>query len=113
MLQFLSHPCRWIKSKFVRNPSPLNLPQKPAEIIDLEYENLFMELLEEAAQGSSWGEIQGFLIANNLDKQRLTDWLRRFGERWLEQPANDLPFAEIESTIINQMFPNPTYSHSK
>ena len=27
----------------------------------------------------------------------------------IENPANDLPYAEIESTIINQMFTNPTY----
>ena len=31
MLRFFSYPCRWIKKKFVRNPSPSSLRPKPAE----------------------------------------------------------------------------------
>ncbi len=88
MLRFLSNPCRYIKSRFVRNPSspsPSPLP-KPNQLSNLEYENLFLELLDKVEKGSSWGELQGFLIVKKLDKQHLAKWLRRFGEGWLEQP---------------------------
>ncbi len=88
MLQFLSNPCQYIKSRFVRNPSsPSPSPSpKPAEFSNLEYENLFMELLDKVEKGNSWGELQDFLIVKKLDKQRLASWLRSFGEGWLEQP---------------------------
>ncbi|NER28566.1 MAG: tetratricopeptide repeat protein, partial [Symploca sp. SIO1C4] len=85
MLQFFSKPCRWIKGKFLSKPLPPP-PPPPPEFSDLEYENLLLELLEEVAQGISWGKIEGFLIAKNINKKRLARWLQEFGKRWLAQP---------------------------
>ena len=87
MFRFLIRLWKWIKSCFRRNQSPAVTSPKP-ELSDLEYENLLLELLEEVVQGSNWGEIQGFLIANNLEPEKLASWLRRFGQRWLLQPES-------------------------
>ncbi|MGK7877330.1 MAG: tetratricopeptide repeat protein [Xenococcaceae cyanobacterium] len=85
MLKCLTRLWHRIKSPFVREPLPPPPPLRP-DFSDLEYENLFMGLLEKVDQGNSWGRLQGFLIANKVDKGRLAQWLRRFGEGWLAQP---------------------------
>ncbi len=75
---------RWMKRGFVRTPKLTPSPP-PHEISDLEYENHLMALLEQVAEGRTWGMLQGFLASRNVDKNRLTQWLQGFGERWLTQ----------------------------
>ena len=48
-----------------------------------------------------------------LTLQRRQPNLQQLSLLSIENPANDLPFAEIESTIINKMFVNPTHIESK
>ncbi len=87
MLNFFARLWRWVKSWFVRD-SPSPPPSPPPELSDLDYENTLSALLEEVARGGSWGQLQGVLLARNVDKERLARWLRRFGERWLAQPES-------------------------
>ena len=92
MFRFLIRVWQWIKSWFGRKkPQVVAVPQPTApkpELSDLEYENLLAELLEEVVRGSSWGQIQGFLFANNLEPEKFASWLSRFGQQCLLQPES-------------------------
>ena len=92
MLKFLAKLSRSIKGGFVREPPPSPLPH-PDFRSDLEYEKLFKELLKKVEQGESWGQLQGFLIANQLDEKRLAQWLQGYGDRWLAQPMQNQELA--------------------
>ena len=61
MVKFLARFWRWLKNKFFPSPPPVPKPTvtKPS---NLEYENALLELLEEAAKGKTWGNLQGILI---------------------------------------------------
>jgi len=93
MLKLLTKLWRWLKSWFVR-PSPPEPAPPPPELSDLEWENILAQLLEEVVQGKSWGQLQGFLLAKKVDKERLASWLQRFGERWLAQPESHQELAQ-------------------
>ena len=84
MLKFFAKLWRWMRRWLVREPPP-SPPSPPAFRSDLEYENLLLALLQEVEQGISWGQIQGFLMANQLDRMRLAQWLQGYGDRWLAQ----------------------------
>jgi tetratricopeptide (TPR) repeat protein len=92
MLEFLAKLSRSIRDRFVGEPPPVQLPS-PDSRSDLEYENLLWALLEEVEQGESWGQLQGFLIANRLDARRLAQWLQSYGDRLLEQPESNQELA--------------------
>ncbi|HEY9605910.1 MAG TPA: tetratricopeptide repeat protein, partial [Allocoleopsis sp.] len=85
MLKVLAKLSRFIKDGLVHEP---RLPH-PEFRSDLEYENLLRALLEEVEQGKSWGQLQGFLIANHLDEKQLAQWLQDYSNRWLAQPESN------------------------
>lgn len=65
-----------------------NVKEKPASPpptprSDLEYEAMFMELLEGVNGGWSRGDVAGFLIAKRVKDEELALWLRRFGNQVL------------------------------
>ncbi|NEP58391.1 MAG: tetratricopeptide repeat protein [Symploca sp. SIO2G7] len=93
MLKLLTKLWRWLKSWFVR-PSTAEPVAPHRELSDLEWENILGKLLEEVVQGKSWGQLQGFLLAKKVDKERLASWLQRFGERWLAQPESHQELAQ-------------------
>ena len=70
MVKLLARFWRWFKSKFFPSPPPAPKPTvtKPS---NLEYENALLELLEEAAKGKTWGNLQGVLITKGIDSQEL------------------------------------------
>ena len=88
MFRFLIKLWQSIKSWFRRNTSSSPPPSPKPELSDLEYENLLLELLEQVLQGSSWGQLQGFLMANKLEPDKLARWLNNFGKSWLLQPES-------------------------
>ena len=85
MVKLLARLWRWLKNKFFPSPPPLPKPTvtKPS---NLEYENALLALLEEAAKGKTWGNLQGVLITRGIDSEELARWLEKFGQRWLESP---------------------------
>ena len=85
MVKLLARLWRWFKNKFFPSPPPVPKPTvtKPS---NLEYENALMALLEEAAKGKTWGNLQAVLITRGIDSQELARWLEEFGKRWLESP---------------------------
>lgn len=88
MLRFLIRLWCWFKSWFVRNrpvAPPAAVPPARSPLSDLEYENGLIALLEEAEQGKSWGNLQGFLISRNLSPVQLAQWLKVQGSCWMEQ----------------------------
>ncbi len=50
---------------------------------DTEYEAILMQLLEEVNQGTSSGNVAGFLLVKGVKETELAAWLRLFGERLL------------------------------
>ncbi|MGB3533992.1 MAG: hypothetical protein WBA13_10805 [Microcoleaceae cyanobacterium] len=84
MLRLLKIFWNWLKYLFLKTPNPTITP--PPEPNDTEYENILMGLLEEVAQGRSWGELQGYLIDQKVNKDKLAQWLQQLGQKWLKQP---------------------------
>ena len=88
MCRFLTKLWQWIKSWFRQNPSPSPPPSPQPKLSDLEYENLLLELLSQVAREDSWGKLQGFLIAKQVEPDELARWLKGFSKRWLLQPES-------------------------
>ncbi|HEY9810043.1 MAG TPA: hypothetical protein V6D13_12010 [Halomicronema sp.] len=66
-------------------PSPKPPTPQPA-LSDSEYETQFLEILDGVNRGMGRGYIKAYLT--NVNKQHLSAWLHRFGERLLETPEN-------------------------
>jgi len=50
---------------------------------DADYEAILMQLLEEVNQGTTSGNVAGFLMVKGVKETELAAWLRQFGERLL------------------------------
>ncbi len=89
MLRQLWH---WLKRLFQRilgrkkitPPVRIEAP-KP----EIDYESLFLELLEGVADGWSRGDVKGFLTGKRVIEADLVEWLRGFGERLLASPVEN------------------------
>lgn len=53
-----------------------------------------MELLDRVERGNTWGQLQGFLITRQIDRNKLARWLRGKGEEWLEQAESYRPLGQ-------------------
>ncbi|HEY9694383.1 MAG TPA: hypothetical protein V6D15_19440 [Oculatellaceae cyanobacterium] len=56
---------------------------------NIDYENLFMQVLEGVHQGWSRGNVKGFFLAKNINEAELVTWLQEFGRKLLESPEPD------------------------
>jgi len=59
------------------------------KLSNIDYENLFMQLLEGVHQGWSRGSVKGFFLAKNINEANLVRWLQEFGRKLLESPEPD------------------------
>ena len=105
MFRFLTKLWHWIKSWLRGDTSPSPPPSPQPELSDLEYENLLLELLSQVARGSSWGQLQGFLMAQKVEPDKLARWLKGFGKRWLLQPESHGELAH--RLLLLTLFANP------
>ncbi|MCT7952449.1 tetratricopeptide repeat protein [Ancylothrix sp. C2] len=89
----------FIRNLFGKNQTPPPPPAKPKTelppLTDIEYETQFLETLDGVNRGMGRGYIKAYLTTVN--KQHLTAWLQRFGERLLETPENH---AEIAGRLL-------------
>lgn len=73
--------------------SPLNNEGHRAvetqKLSNIDYENLFMQVLEGVHQGWSRGNVKGFFLAKNINEADLVTWLQQFGRNLLESPEPD------------------------
>jgi hypothetical protein len=66
------------------------------------YDQHLQKLLEQIAQGRSWGEVQGFMIGQGISKDKLAHWLQRSGTTWLAQQDSPAPVA-LQLLDLGQM----------
>ncbi len=95
---------RWLKrwlQRWRKSPRPETARPQPAAPVrpavtrpDVEYEALFLSLLDQLQPDWGYGQIQGWLLAHALKPTELTAWLERFGQRLLDSSEPNLPLAE-------------------
>ncbi|MGB3206747.1 MAG: hypothetical protein WBB28_17310 [Crinalium sp.] len=56
---------------------------------NIDYENIFMQVLEGVHQGWSRGNVKGFFLSKNINEADLITWLQEFGRKLLESPEPD------------------------
>ena len=59
------------------------------QLTNIDYENLFMQVLEGVHQGWSRGNVKGFFLSKNINEADLITWLQEFGRKLLELPEPD------------------------
>ena len=59
------------------------------QLTNIDYENLFMQVLEGVHQGWSRGNVKGFFLGKNINEADLVTWLQEFGRKLLESPEPD------------------------
>ena len=85
MLKLLKRVWNWLKRRFF--PTSQTTSQPPlSEPDNIEYENVLMGLLEEAIEGKTSGELQGYLISRKINKDKFAQWLQQYGQPLLKQP---------------------------
>ncbi len=62
---------------------------KTQQLSNIDYENIFMQVLEGVHQGWSRGNVKGFLLAKTINEADLVTWLQEFGIKLLESPEPD------------------------
>ncbi len=95
---------QWLKRlfrRFFRTTKLSDTETPPVKLLkqltDVEYENLFLELLEGVNKGWSRGIIKGFLAGRNVVEAGLVQWLEGFGERLL---VSDVPNDELAARMV-------------
>ncbi len=59
------------------------------QLTNIDYENIFMQVLEGVHQGWSRGNVKGFLLTKNINEADLVTWLQEFGRKLLQSPEPD------------------------
>ncbi|MEC4895052.1 MAG: tetratricopeptide repeat protein, partial [Oscillatoria sp. PMC 1050.18] len=78
----------WLKQlwqKILNWFAPKPEPPPPPEPSDLEYQTWLEDVLAQVAQGSTWSDLQAFLIIKNIKKNKLAQWLKKFGAKLASQ----------------------------
>ncbi len=85
IIQFFKRLIQRLFGKQPTSPSPV--PETLPTRTDTEYEALFLQLLDTVQQGTSRGQVKGWLIGNKVQEAELVAWLQRFGNRLLQTPS--------------------------